>query len=248
MSRLPGMPAAVLSALRDWWDAGTSAALPDNSRLRDIALIENRVRSALPPGILAPPDLAEAAMKRLQFASKVFGPITIQDVPDIKPVWRPLILALCEIVPTRWIAPRQSRRHWFTGELVTSADAASSLASADLCADPRNEVRQALRWARALVTDGKAAPQEIAITAASPAVWDDAFLVFSREASLPLHFSHGIPALGTREGQACAALADILFGAYHRNECGFYLPVSRERRRRKACRVIGPKACGGAPR
>jgi hypothetical protein len=112
VSQLPGMPAAVLSALRDWWDAGTSVALPNNARLRDIALIEGRVRSALPCGILAPPDLADAAMKRVRFAPKVFGSITIQDVPDIKPVWRALILALCNIVPTRWNAPRQSRRHW----------------------------------------------------------------------------------------------------------------------------------------
>jgi hypothetical protein len=210
VSQLPGMAAAVLSALRDWWDAGTPTALPNNARLRDIALIEGRVRSALPCGILAPPDLADAAMKRLQLAPKVFGSITIQDVPDIKPVWRPLILALCNIIPTCWIAPRQSRRHWFTGDIVIADGAAASLSSADLCADPRNEVRQALRWARALVTDKRAAPDEIAITAASPAVWDDAFLVFSREARLPVHFTHGIPALATREGQVCAALADIL--------------------------------------
>ncbi|WP_246750167.1 hypothetical protein [Mesorhizobium caraganae] len=34
--------------------------------------------------------------------------------------------------------------------------------------------------------------------------------MLAREAGLPLHFSHGIPALATREGQSCAALADIL--------------------------------------
>ncbi|WP_204278649.1 hypothetical protein, partial [Enterobacter kobei] len=62
------------------------------------------------------------------------------------------------------------------------------LLSADLCADPRSEVREALRWARALVTAGKASPNEIAISAASPTAWDDAFLVLSREAGLPVHF------------------------------------------------------------
>jgi hypothetical protein len=84
------------------------------------------------------------------------------------------------------------------------------LAAADVCADPRTEVREALRWARARVAEDGIPPNEIAITAASPATWDDTFLVLAREAGLPLHFSHGIPALATREGQTCAALADIL--------------------------------------
>jgi hypothetical protein len=42
--QLPGMPAAVLSALRDWWDAEVPASLPDNARLRDFTLLERRVR------------------------------------------------------------------------------------------------------------------------------------------------------------------------------------------------------------
>jgi hypothetical protein len=40
--------------------------------------------------------------------------------------------------------------------------------------------------------------------------WDDHMLVLAADASLPLHFSHGVPALASREGHACAALADIL--------------------------------------
>ncbi len=35
VSQLPGMPVAVLSALRDWWDMEVPASLPDNARLRD---------------------------------------------------------------------------------------------------------------------------------------------------------------------------------------------------------------------
>jgi hypothetical protein len=35
-------------------------------------------------------------------------------------------------------------------------------------------------------------------------------LVLAADAGLPLHFSHGVPALASREGQACAALADVL--------------------------------------
>ena len=210
VSQLPGMPVAVLSALREWWDMEVPASLPDNARLRDFTLLECRVRSALPPGMLAPPDLVKAALDRLPFAAKLVGALTVQDVPDIKAVWRPLIQALCDVVPVRWIASQHSERTWFAGVIETRSSGAASLLSADLCADPRSEVREALRWARALVTAGKASPDEIAISAASPAAWDDAFLVLSREAGLPVHFTHGIPALATREGQACASLADIL--------------------------------------
>ncbi len=44
--QLPGMPAAVLSALRDWWDVEAPGSLPDNARLRDFTLLERRVRGA----------------------------------------------------------------------------------------------------------------------------------------------------------------------------------------------------------
>ena len=210
VSDLPGMPAAVLSSLRDWWAAGSSSVRAENPRLRDFALLERRVLDALPHGMLAPPDLVQAALKRLLFAPKLLGEVTLQDIVDVHPVWRPLVIALGDVVPVRWVAPQQSLRAWFNGDLQTHERGTSSLQMSDVCADPRSEAREALRWARALIAQGTAAPHEIAIVAASPAAWDDAFLVLSREAALPLHFTHGIPALSTREGQTCAALANIL--------------------------------------
>lgn len=209
-SRLPGMPSAVLFTLRNWWDAGISSAIPDNARLRDFTLLERRVRAAMGPGILAPPDLVEAALRRLHLAPKLVGPVTIYEVPDIKPIWRPLVMRLCDVVPVRWIASSHSQRSWFPGESDIRPAGSSSLSSADVCADPRSEVREALRWARARIAEDGIDPSEIAIAAASPTAWDDTFLVLSREAGLPVHFIHGVPALATREGQTCAALADIL--------------------------------------
>lgn len=210
VSGLPGMPSAVLSALRGWWDAGIATALPDNARLRDFTLLEQRVRETMPRGALAPPDLLEAALQRLHLAPRLVGPITIHEVPEIKPIWRQLVVQLCDVVPVRWVASSQSRRSWFPGEHETRSPGTSVLASADVCADPRGEVREALRWARARIAEDAIPPHEIAVAAASPTAWDDTFLVLSREAGLPLHFTHGIPALATREGQTCAALADIL--------------------------------------
>ncbi len=43
-----------------------------------------------------------------------------------------------------------------------------------------------------------------------PHAYDEAFLVLQRDSALPIHFALGIPALSTREGQICAALADVL--------------------------------------
>ncbi|WP_246663550.1 hypothetical protein [Phyllobacterium endophyticum] len=60
VSGLPGMPSAVLSALRSWWDAGIPNGIPDNLRFRDFTLLERRVRETLPRGALAPPDLIDA--------------------------------------------------------------------------------------------------------------------------------------------------------------------------------------------
>ena len=210
VSDLPGMPSAVLAALRAWWDAEAPKSIPDNARLRDFTLLERRVRESLPPGAMVQPDLVEAALKRLPLAPKLVGPVTIHEVPDIKPAWREFVVQLCDVVPVRWIASSHSRRSWFHQRTETVPAGRSLLVAADVCADPRSEVREALRWARARIAEDGVAPEEIAITAASPTTWDDTFLVLAREAGLPLHFSHGIPALATREGQTCAALADIL--------------------------------------
>jgi hypothetical protein len=204
------MPSAVLTSLRSWWDAGVTAAIPNNARLRDFLLLERRVREAMPRGALAPPDLIEAALTRIHLAPRLLGPVILHEVPDIKPVWRNLVLQLCDAVPVRWVASPHSRRSWFPGENEIRPAGSSRLAAADLCADPRSEVREALRWARARIAEDGIPPHEIAIAAASPTTWDDTFLVLAREAELPLHFTHGIPALATREGQTCAALADIL--------------------------------------
>ena len=78
------------------------------------------------------------------------------------------------------------------------------------CANPQHEVLEALRWARSLLADGTARPEEIAIAAASPAAFDDPMMALAREANLPIHSMQGVKAVTQRDGQAAAALADIL--------------------------------------
>jgi hypothetical protein len=179
-------------------------------RLADLYRIEQRVVAALPEGLLLPAALRDAALARLTHAPQLLGPVTLHGLIDVDPVWRPLVAALAGVVEVMWRAPNVSERAWFPGRLEIAAPAAAVTAAGDICADPRAESVEALRWARELLSRGGIAACDIALTAASPGAWDDHLLALSKDAGLPLHFSHGVPALSTREGQACAALADVL--------------------------------------
>ena len=67
-----------------------------------------------------------------------------------------------------------------------------------------------MRWARELLASGRAEPADIAIASATPAEYDDHLLALRADANLDLHFVHGVTVTACREGQAAAALADIL--------------------------------------
>jgi len=51
-----------------------------------LALLNARVRAALPPGALAPPDLAAAAISRLGLARAVLGDVVFERVHHAPPV------------------------------------------------------------------------------------------------------------------------------------------------------------------
>ena len=67
-----------------------------------------------------------------------------------------------------------------------------------------------MRWARELLASGRAEPVDIAIASATPAEYDDHLFALGADANLDLHFVHGVKVTASREGQAAAALADIL--------------------------------------
>jgi hypothetical protein len=211
---LPGMTRAVARTLRKAWDADIdlfAMGKAKGGRVGELALIENRLREALPRAMLTPRDLRDAALERMQHAPKVIGPVCIERLSFVPPVWRPLINGLCKIVAVEWQAPKEAETDWFAGSVTTVAPPRPSTEpTVASCADPHHEVVESLRWARQLITSGTAKPHEIAITSASTMAWDDHFLALAANAGLRLHFSHGIPALTTRDGQCCAALADIL--------------------------------------
>lgn len=206
---LPGMVRAVQRTLAMVWRADALLDPAGGARLGDLTELDARVRAALPAGALAPPDLRDAALARMAHAPVLFGRIELEGLLDVDPVWRPLAAALADVTAVSWRRPCAGARDWFSGEVVETWPAAAGEASAVICADPQAEVVEALRWARRLMAGGVAAAR-IGIAATSPETWDEAMLVLSREAGMPLHFTHGVAALEDPAGQACAALADVL--------------------------------------
>jgi len=208
---LPGMTRAVARTLRAAWNADTRLThAPDgNARIRDLALLENRVRGFLAGGARLPTDLRDEACARMQWAPSVLGPVSIMGVHFIEPVWRPMIHELCTMAPVIWTAPPGADTAWFRGEVRTVTAVAATPVQVT-CADPRHEVLEAFRWARALIASRQAEPGDIAICGVTTDEWDEYIVALADETELPVSFPHGRPCLGTADGQRCAALADVL--------------------------------------
>lgn len=210
---LPGTARAVAVSLDKAWRAGVplQAISGRHARLADLALIELRLRQRLPPGRLCLPDLLATAVERLPFGPAVFGTILIDGCLDIDPLWRPLLNGLAELTQVSWrCVDNGTDRTWFKGTLLPDAPQPLPELVAESSADPRAEVVEALRWARARLSDGTLQAGQLALAAVSTDEFDEHMLALARSAQLRVHFSHGRPALTLPDGQACAALADIL--------------------------------------
>jgi hypothetical protein len=164
----------------------------------------------LPANILLPRDIRDKAFENAVRSAVVTGPVTIENIPWVAPLWRPLLNALCRSVPVEWHAPAEADTSWFEGIVRPAATVTGAVTESVSCADPHHETIEALRWARELVCKRGVAPADIAIASPATEAWDQHFLALACETGLKLHFSHGIPALSTRDGQRCAALADVL--------------------------------------
>jgi hypothetical protein len=209
---LPGMVRAALQTLDRAWTADIELDNPPfpSARIADIALLERRVRDALPDGAMLPRQLRDAALERVRFASTLFGCVRLENLVEVEPLWRPLLIALAGQLDVSWSVEGEADRTWFPGRLLPAEPQPPRTLRGELCADPRAEVVESLRWVRELLSRGEVQASDVAITAASPSAWDEHMLVLAAEAGIPMHFSHGIPALSSWEGQSCAALADVL--------------------------------------
>ena len=211
---LPGMVSAAVDTLRKAWLAGIdlTARAGEHPRLRALAALEAAALAALPPAVLRPTRLAAMARERLDHAASLLGPVEIVGFTELPPCWRPLLHRIATRVPVRWVAGPRRVPPWLdhdSVELVQAAAEAPEIAVIS-AATAAHEAIEALRWARQLVCSGTAAPADIAIASVSPGEYDDHFLALREDADLDLGFAHGVKVTASREGQAAAALADVL--------------------------------------
>ena len=211
---LPGMVNAAADTLRKAWRAGLDlqARASGHPRLRSMAALEEAVLDALPPATMRPVDLAKAGLERLDHAATLFGPIEIVGITELSPIWRPLLHRIAGQVTVRWIAGPRPIPEWLDGDVIriVREELQRPEIAVVSAATAYHEAVEAMRWARQLMASGKAEPADIAIASVTPADYDDHFLALRSDANLELHFVHGMKVTACREGQAAAALADIL--------------------------------------
>ena len=211
---LPGMVGATVDTLRKAWrgDVDLQARAGEHPRLASIAKLEEAVLAALPPAMLRPTDLVKLALQRLDHVGALFGPIEIVGITELSPCWRPLLHAIGRKVLVRWTAGPRSIPAWLDCgviDLVRAEPEKPEIVTVS-ASTALHEAIEAMRWARQLVTSGEVDPAEIAIASVTPADYDDHFLALRADGNLDLHFVHGVKITACREGQAAAALADIL--------------------------------------
>ena len=211
---LPGMVGAAADTMRKAWRAGLDlqARSGEHPRLGSIAGLEDAVVAALPPSMMRPADLVAAGLARLDLAAALFGPVEIVGITELSPVWRPLLHAVARRVPVRWNAGPRPVPDWLDGEAVeiVREEPRTPDLFAVSAATAHHEAVEAMRWVRELLASGRAEPADIAIASAMPGEYDDHLLALRADACLDLHFVHGVKVTASREGQAAAALADIL--------------------------------------
>ncbi len=231
--RLPGMVSASARSLRRVWLSGQNLSMlaaHGEPRLQAMAQLERAVLSRLPGARLRPRELVARALQQIDRAPRLLGPITLRGVFDLDPVWRPLLLELAKVGPVRWEALLDSRPRWACNSARIKWQATSRATpqvSRVSCANPRHEALEALRWARELLAAGQVRPEEIAIAAPVPTEWEPHIALIAAEADLPVAFAGGRPALSTPDGQAAAALAEILLKGLSRSRVQRLLSLVR---------------------
>ena len=212
---LPGMIDAAVDTLHKAWRAGIdlTGRAKEHPRLDSIARLEAAVLGHLPAAMMRPADLVAAACPRLTYARAMLGPVEIVGITELSPCWRPLLKALTGHTPVTWAAGPRQIPSWIetiAGVTITRTPPEQPAITTASAATSHHEAIEAIRWARNLLASGLAKPAEIGIAAASPGEYDDHFLSLRADANLDVHFVHGINVVTIRDGQAAAALADIL--------------------------------------
>lgn len=214
IKELPGLVDAAAETLRKAWRSGVDlqARAADQPRIASIAKLEEAVLERLPASMLRPDDVVAKGMERIGLAGTLFGPIRIVGITELSPCWRPLLCAIAKQTPVTWAAGPRPVPAWLDETVVKVERSTSDEPEvvSVTASTTYHEAVEAMRWARDLVASGTAKPHEIGIAAAIPADYDDHFITLCADANLDLHFVHGVKVTTTRDGQAAAALADVL--------------------------------------
>lgn len=210
---LPGMVSAAADTLHQAWRAGIDLAgrSADHPRLEAVARLEAAVLAQLPVGMMRPVDIVAEASSRITYAPAILGAMEIVGLTELSPCWRPLVKELADRIPVQWTAGPRFVPAWLENigvSIVRDETQAPTVCSIS-AATAYHEVIEAMRWVRSLLAAG-ASPSDLAIATASPADYDDHFLALRADANFNLHFVHGVRTVTTRDGQAAAALADII--------------------------------------
>lgn len=222
IKHLPGAVSAVAETLRKVWLAGMELEAEAHlapteeaaARITTIRELERVVKANLPPFRLTPDELCRRAIERLEHAPRVLGNVRVQGLLDVAPVWRHLLDRLAEQVQVTWVSTGGHEPAWLSGSRLRQVNSQEKLAEPNIyrvsAATAYDEVVEAIRWARELLAEGRARPEEIAIATVRIDDYDDYMLALRDDSSLPIHFPHGIPVVTTAAGQAAAALASVL--------------------------------------
>ena len=158
--------------------------------------------------MMRPTDIVTAALRRLDHAEALFGPIEIVGITELSPCWRPLLHAIAARLSVRWSAGPRSVPAWLDGKVVAIVRTKpySPNIAVVSAATAIHEVIESLRWARSLIASGAAEPSDIAIASVNPADYDDHLLALRADANFDIHFTHGVKVTACREGLAAAAV------------------------------------------
>jgi RecB family exonuclease len=225
---LPGMPSAAAATFDKVWRADVRLSESGHPRLAALARLEDEIVSRLPASMRRPSELVDLASRRLELAKSVIGPVEIHGHSEMSPCWRPFLTLLAEVVPVKWVAGARHVPPWLVGTkiVVETAKASCAAVAVRSCANQQHEVIEALRWVRSLLAGGTPA-SDIAIVASSPGDYDDHVLAQASDSALAIHFVHGVKATTVADGQAVAALAEILLKGISQERVKRYLSLAR---------------------
>ncbi len=216
LREMPGAVKAICTTLMKVWDAdldlqALGARAP---RISDLARIESYVRDHLPGGMMLQRELVSAAIANLKNARCVLGSVTVHGFVFVAPCWRRLFLSLAGSTSVEWhsIETLREQLTWSQDSTIRAVvkPKQTPRQSSVVCATPKHEAIEALRWARQLIVSGRAKPHDIAIVASATEDWDEDFRVLVADSQLPLHLVHGRSATSTFSGQQAGSLATIL--------------------------------------